>query len=274
MDSGGDGAVVDEPAAALPSDAAGPLDSPAEPLEEPGAGEEPTRAELEARLAAERQALADAVPPPVAEELAEAIASVATHLAELERQDGPPDAEATEELVQVLVALREQDTGEHEAAILALAETFMALTERAPTPTPEERQELEELEELEKARKSYATKVAKIRGPGRELEPCAACAGTGFGAGAESDEAVTYREHEHYRSCHECDGYGTVLTGSKRPELLTQGCPGCGGRGFLTLQSRPAGENGNGEPGTGEPVYGLEPWMGDPNVAPAAGGLA
>ncbi len=134
----------------------------------------------------------------------------------------------------------------------------------AEPPTEDELEQMRVLEELDKAQESYERKVRKIVGPEAPLVPCSHCEGIGFdlGGGAEADELA---EHEHFRGCHECGGHGQVRTGSKVSGHDVAQCPGCGGRGYLTLQ--PQTQNGTEQR---EPIYGLEPWMGDPNVAPVS----
>lgn len=230
---------------------------------------EPSAAQLEAQLAEERRQTVDAAPaidPPL-EGVAEAIAELAQRVTDLAELDGPPEDATVQELMASLEELGELGGDLFGAQIVEIAEAIVALSQRPAPPTPEELSERLELEQLEKARQAYAKKVNAIRGEGRELPPCPACDGIGFDL-TGGGPPVQLKPHQHFRECHECDGVGKVLTGSHVPELETADCPGCGARGYVSLQVAPAHADGTAPESGAEPVYGREPWMGDPNVAP------
>ncbi len=54
---------------------------------------------------------------------------------------------------------------------------------------------------------------------------------------AMGDEAEPdYRSNPNFEACPDCNGYGDVLTGSKRQTNRLQGCPRCAGLGYLDVR--------------------------------------
>lgn len=229
--------------------------------------EEPTAAQLQARLAEERREQAGAATQAPAPEVIDAeLIVVRAAIAELAKDPGPPDEQTTIALMEQLEQLAEHAGDEHTDAITGLAQQLVELTEREVPKTAEELEQLATLEELEKAREAYERKVRKIVGPEAPLVACATCDGLGFdltGGAAEAD----YHEHPDYQACAACAGFGAVRTGSKVAELELQPCPTCGGRGYLKRIEREHANGGEPIDHAREPEYGLEPWMGDPAIA-------
>jgi hypothetical protein len=131
-----------------------------------------------------------------------------------------------------------------------------------PEPTPEEQARFEQIAELEKAQARYLKQVEKILGPDGMPPVCARCEGTGldFTGGEPEPE---FREHEQYKTCPDCEGWGQVKTGSRVTGHALQDCPRCTGRGYLErLQAVPG-------PVPAEEQYGTPSWMG--TVQPPSG---
>jgi len=129
-------------------------------------------------------------------------------------------------------------------------------TEAAEPPLPEGALSAEQLGELDKAQTLYEKRVHRILGKDNAPPPCPRCAGTGFDFQGESPRPVL-KVHDKFHGCVDCDGFGYVLTGSKRPELEQAECPTCQGRGFVEklYDVRP--------PVIDEAQYGTPSWMGN-----------
>lgn len=153
-----------------------------------------------------------------------------------------------------------------------------------PEPEPEAAFTAEQGHELEKATTAYMKRVDKIFAGDVPWPTCPTCEGLGFdltGGQGEPDWATASDKDE----CDECHGFGSVLSGSKVPELRTVRCERCKGAGYLVTRPVQIGNadqvapvvvqlaegNANGEQATalgpGDP--GWEPWMGGAGEAAA-----
>jgi hypothetical protein len=133
----------------------------------------------------------------------------------------------------------------------------------SPVPAPEPASEEAQMKAMGREYDRHAKALERIIGEDfAMLAPCDHCGGLGFAP------PVTLRPHKNFRACETCNGFGDVLTGSRKEGNATQPCPVCAGRGYLERLEQPAAPLAPQQPNgpQPQPEYGVPSWMGNPQV--------
>jgi hypothetical protein len=95
------------------------------------------------------------------------------------------------------------------------------------------------IKKAEKAQTNYAKRIRDIFGDNAPQYDCPAC--NGLGLVWNTEEAQPELVHpDHLVTCDACNGYGSVITGSKAPGRETTVCTACSGNGYITKPAPPA----------------------------------
>jgi hypothetical protein len=90
----------------------------------------------------------------------------------------------------------------------------------------------------EKAQTNYAKRIRDIFGDNAPQYDCPAC--NGLGLVWNTEEAQPELVHpDNLVTCDACNGYGSVITGSKAPGRETTVCIACSGNGYKTITPQP-----------------------------------
>jgi hypothetical protein len=95
------------------------------------------------------------------------------------------------------------------------------------------------IKRAEKAQTNYAKRIRDIFGDNAPQYDCPAC--NGLGLVWNLDEPQPELVHpDNLVTCDACNGYGSVITGSKAPGRETTVCIACSGNGYITKTAPPA----------------------------------
>jgi hypothetical protein len=94
------------------------------------------------------------------------------------------------------------------------------------------------IKKAEKAQANYAKRIRDIFGDNAPQYDCPAC--NGLGLVWNVDEPQPELVHpDNLVTCDACNGYGSVITGSKAPGRETTVCIACSGNGYRTVTPQP-----------------------------------
>jgi hypothetical protein len=94
------------------------------------------------------------------------------------------------------------------------------------------------IKRAEKAQTNYAKRIRDIFGDNAPQYDCPAC--NGLGLVWNVDEPTPDLVHpDNLVTCDACNGYGSVITGSKAPGRETTVCIACSGNGYRTVTPQP-----------------------------------
>jgi hypothetical protein len=94
------------------------------------------------------------------------------------------------------------------------------------------------IKRAEKAQTNYAKRIRDIFGDNAPQYDCPAC--NGLGLVWNLDEPAPELVHpDNLVTCDACNGYGSVITGSKAPGRETTVCIACSGNGYKTVTPQP-----------------------------------
>lgn len=94
------------------------------------------------------------------------------------------------------------------------------------------------IKKAEKAQTNYARRIRDIFGDNAPQYDCPAC--NGLGLVWNTEEAQPELVHpDNLVTCDACNGYGSVITGSKAPGRETTVCIACSGNGYRTVTPQP-----------------------------------
>jgi hypothetical protein len=94
------------------------------------------------------------------------------------------------------------------------------------------------IKRAEKAQANYAKRIRDIFGDNAPQFDCPAC--NGLGLVWNLDEPQPELVHpDNLVTCDACNGYGSVITGSKAPGRETTVCIACSGNGYKTITPQP-----------------------------------
>jgi hypothetical protein len=94
------------------------------------------------------------------------------------------------------------------------------------------------IKKAEKAQTNYAKRIRDIFGDNAPQYDCPAC--NGLGLVWNVDEPQQELVHpDNLVTCDACNGYGSVITGSKAPGRETTVCIACSGNGYRTVTPQP-----------------------------------
>jgi hypothetical protein len=94
------------------------------------------------------------------------------------------------------------------------------------------------IKRAEKAQANYAKRIRDIFGDNAPQYDCPAC--NGLGLVWNTEEAQPELVHpDSLVTCDACNGYGSVITGSKAPGRETTVCIACSGNGYRTVTPQP-----------------------------------
>jgi DnaJ-class molecular chaperone len=94
------------------------------------------------------------------------------------------------------------------------------------------------IKKAEKAQTNYAKQIRRIFGDNAPQYDCPAC--NGLGLVWNLDEPTPELVHpDNLVTCDSCNGYGSVITGSKAPGRETTVCIVCSGNGYRTVTPQP-----------------------------------
>ena len=176
---------------------------------------------------------------------------------ELQRRLDEERAQAAREARQGNGDPGDEHEDEPEAEDEPQADEPEAVTE----PTPEQ-----QAKRLGRVVGSFELELRELFGETEPLTPLSMDGAIGF----MIPGMLEVKPNDKFRRCSTCNGHGQVLTGSLADGKQTADCPRCAGLGYLTRLEgddvQPAAPtNGNNavDPDAG---FGVESWMGDPNI--------
>jgi hypothetical protein len=94
------------------------------------------------------------------------------------------------------------------------------------------------IKRAEKAQTNYAKRIRDIFGDNAPQYDCPACSGLGLVWNVDEPQAELVHP-DNLVTCESCNGYGSVITGSKAPGRETTVCIACSGNGYRTVTPQP-----------------------------------
>jgi hypothetical protein len=94
------------------------------------------------------------------------------------------------------------------------------------------------IKRAEKAQTNYAKRIRDIFGGGAPQYDCPTCSGLGLVWSIEEPQQELVHP-DNLVTCEACNGYGSVITGSKAPGRETTVCIACSGNGYRTVTVQP-----------------------------------
>jgi hypothetical protein len=112
------------------------------------------------------------------------------------------------------------------------------ITEQTPREAAEAEGSTEQIEKAERARATYNKRIDAIFGDAAPTLQCPTCDGLGRVWDAQPREPDLVHP-DNLVTCEACNGYGSVITGSKAPGRETTVCIACSGNGYRTVTPQP-----------------------------------
>jgi hypothetical protein len=120
------------------------------------------------------------------------------------------------------------------------------------------------IKKAEKAQQAHVKRIRAIFGDNAPQYDCPTCNGLGLVWNTETVEPELVHP-DNLVTCDACNGYGSVITGSKAPGRETTVCIACSGNGYITKSLQP--ENVT-------PLVPNAPTQAAPNHAPVMGWMS